>query len=492
MSNAVDQSAVARTVGIQTVVSNLQAGRTAFLPQRIAVVGQGATAATYATTKAQVFSALEVGQNYGFGSPLHLAVKQLLPNNGDGVGTIPVTVYPLDDDGSGVVAVGDITPTGTATAAASFKVRIGGILSGGISIASGANVAAVVAAIVAAINAELDMPVIAVDTTSTVVTLTSKWKGASANSIEIEVAGEAPAGITLALTQPVNGAVNPDVQGALDQFGDIWETMVLNCMEIVDSTTLGLYQVFGETRWDPLVRKPLVVFTGSTPTLVGDITAVTDPRTGDRVNAALVGPGSLDLPLMVAARQLARIAVLANGNPPHDYGGQIASGLNPGLDGDQWTYLERDTAVKAGSSTIRVKGGEIVIDDVVTMYHPAGDPNPAYRFVVDIVKLQNIHYSMGLTFDTAEWNGAPMVPNDQSVSNRSAKQPKAAVAAMAAILDGLGQAAIISNPEIAKANATAVIDGSNPKRLNLGMTVQLGGNTNIISADLNFGFFFGG
>jgi hypothetical protein len=31
----------------------------------------------------------------------------------------------------------------------------------------------------------------------------------------------------------------------------------------------------------------------------------------------------------------------------------------------------------------------------------------------------------------------------------------------------------------------------NPKRLDLTVTVQLSGNTNIVSVDLEFGFFFG-
>ena len=72
ISTAVDASAVARVLGIKTTFKNLRQGIT-FLPQRIALVGQGNTASTYDTTKKQVTSALEVAQTYGFGSPLHLA-----------------------------------------------------------------------------------------------------------------------------------------------------------------------------------------------------------------------------------------------------------------------------------------------------------------------------------------------------------------------------------------------------------------------------------
>jgi len=59
------------------------------------------------------------------------------------------------------------------------------------------------------------------------------------------------------------------------------------------------------------------------------------------------------------------------------------------------------------------------------------------------------------------------------------------------MLDSLGLNAIISDPETAKLNTIAEIDSQNPKRLNLVTTVQLSGNTNIKSIDLEFGFFFG-
>jgi phage tail sheath gpL-like len=267
--------------------------------------------------------------------------------------------------------------------------------------------------------------------------------------------------------------------------------MVLNCLDIADTTALDAYQTFGDGRWGALVRKPLVVFTGNTATTVTAATTVSDARKTDRVNSQLVAPGSDELPLVVAARQLARIAKVANNNPPQDYGSQAATGLEPGADGDQWTYADRDSAVKKGSSTVEVKDGVVNISDVVTFYHPSGDPIPAYRYVVDIVKLQNIIFNLDLIFAVPEWDGAPLIPDDQPTVNRSAKKPKAAIAAVCAMLDSLGLNAIISAPETAKENTFAAINEQNPKRLDVATTVQLSGNTNIISVDLNFGFYFG-
>jgi phage tail sheath gpL-like len=497
---SVDASAVARVVGITTEFKNLRAGNVVFLPQRVALIGQGTTVAqaSYSNDKRTVTSALEVGQTYGFGSPLHLAALQLLPVNGDGIGSIPLTVYPLDDDAAGVVSTGDITPSGSPSSQASFRVRVNNILSEPFVVSVGDVVADIVDAMVIAINAVLEMPIIAADGT-TKLDFTSKWEGASANDIVVEVVTSANtiptteelAGNVFTITQPVGGLNNPDVQSALDQIGNVWETLVLNCMEIADTTTLGKYDTFGEGRWGALVRKPLVVFTGNTATTVAAAIAVPDARKTDKTNAQLVAPGSNDLPFVVAARQLARIAVIANNNLPVDYGSQDASGLVPGADGDQWTYTERDQAVKGGSSTIEVRDGVINLSDTITFYHPDGDPTPAYRYVVDIIKLQNILFNLDLIFVTPEWDGAPLIPDNQPTTNRSAKKPKSAVAAIAALVDSLGLNAIISDPATAKASISANINESNPKRLDVVFTIQLAGNTNIISIDFNFGFFFG-
>ena len=492
ISTAVDLGAVARVVGIKTAYKDLRGGGILFLPQRAAIVGQGSTASTYATTKRQVTSAFEVGTLYGFGSPVHLAALQLFPVNGDGVGTIPVTIYPLDDDGSGVAAAGDITPTVAQTVAASYIVKVNNISSEPFVIpATGATVATVVAQITAAINANLDMPVIAADNISTDVTITSKWKGLSANDIVISVEGSLTAGTTFAFTQPVGGLVNPDITDALAQVGNVWETMMLNCLDLADTTTLDLYSTFGDGRWGALVRKPLVVFTGNPNTTVALATAVPDARKTDKTNCAIPSPGSDDLPFVTAARALARIIVLAANNPAHDYGSQDLTGLTPGTDGEQWTYVQKDAAVKAGSSTVDVKDGVVNISDTVTFYHPTGDPIPAYRFVVDIVKLQQVIFNLDLEFASAKWDGAPLIPDDQPTVNPDAKKPKTAVAAAASIVNNLGLNAILSDTKSTIPDIVAQISSQNPKRLEMVVPTKLSGNTNIIPIDLNFGFNFG-
>ena len=494
VSSAVDASAIARVVGIRTEFRDLRDGNVVFLPQRLAVIGQGSAAATYTTTKRQVTSSAQVAELYGSGSPLHLAALQLFPRNGDGVGTIPVTVYPLTAGTGAVAATGRITPTGTITRTSSFRLRVNNIVTAPIVVSLGQTVPTIVSAMVEAINGNLDMPITAAGAAAIAndpfeyLTLTAKWQGVSSNDIVVEVLGPTDVGLTFAIMAFTGGLVNPSVDSALAQFGNVWETLVLNCLDISDSTALSAYATFGEGRWGSLVRRPLVVFTGNTSADVADAIQQSDNRKTDRVNAQLVSPGSNDLPFVVAARQLARIARVANNDPARDYGSQKATGLTPGEDAVQWTYNQRDQAVKGGSSTIEVQDGVINIGDVVTFYHPDGDPIPAYRYVVDIVKVQNIIFNLDLIFSTPAWDGAPLIPDDQPTVNPNARRPKTAVAAVSALLDDLGLQAIISDPETAKLNTRAAINSMNPKRLDVSTTVQLSGNTNILSIDFNFGF----
>jgi len=491
ISSAVDASAQARVVGIKTEFKDLRGGQVALLPQNLAVFAEGASAVTYSTDKQQVTSAAQAGQLYGFGSPIHLSVRQLLPANGDGVGSIPVTVYPLEDNGGGSAAAGDVTPSGAVTKAGTFRLLIGGILSEQFTVSVGDSIATIVTAMTTAVNSVIDMPVIAVDG-ATQLDITAKWEGATGNGVVTTLLGPTDTGVTFGITQLTGATTNPSITTALAQIGqDEWVTMVLNCVDIASTTILDEFQTFFEGRWSPTIRRPAVVFVGNTTVDPTAASATAGSRKDDRVNAQLVAPGSDDIPFVVAARQLARIAPVANNNPPTDYAGQLASGLVPGTDGEQWTFADRDLAIKRGSSSIEVKDGVVSLSDTVTFYHPDGETPAAFQYVVDIVKLMQVIYNLDIIFEAPEWAGAPLIPDDQPTVNPNARKPSSAAAAIAAMVDSLGLNAIISDPETAKASIQAEIDPGNPKRLNAAVTVQLSGNTNIISVDLNFGFFFG-
>ena len=495
----VDASAVARVLGISVTYEDMRGDRAAYLPQQLGVYAQGKTGTVFSTTKRRVTSAAQAGTLYGFGSPIHLICRELFPENGDGVGTVPVIIHPLEDAyESGVASTARIIPAGSQTKQTSNRVRVGGVFSQWFTVPAEATVATRCDLVVAAVNGVLHSPMAAVDGT-TDVDLTSKWAGESANGIVIEV----PDGVneddfgpieggTWSAVQPTGGSVNPDVSAALASVGNVWETMMLNAMNADDEDTLDLFQAFGDGRWLPTVRRPCVAFVGNTEADMSTATLITDTRDEDKINVQLVAPGSPNLPFVVAARQLARIIRQANNDPATGYGAKRVDRIVAGEDSEQWDDTTRNAALQAGSSTVDVVDGVITIGNVVTMYHPAGETPPAFSNVVAIVRLQTAIFNFDMVFGAEEWAAAPLIPDGQATVNPNAKTPSMAKTEAFSIIDGLADAAIISDPATAKKNVTATIDPGNPNRLNLVVPLQLSGNTEVKSVEIKFGYYFGG
>ena len=490
MTTAIPQTSLARALGIIVQQTEFAPGRVNNLPSVVAVFGQGSTGTVYSTDKAQVFSASEVGDTYGYGSPLHLAMEQLFPSDGrPGVTGVPVIVYPLQDDGAGAAADGSITATGTATKTASYFVRAAGILSAQFTVLDGEDGTDLEDRINDAINAVIAMPITSVVTLD-VVDVTSKWKGVSANDIVVEVIGP-DNGITFGIVQPTGGAANPLLTTALAQLGNNWTTHPINCMEPTDTVTLDAFANNNEGRWGPLVRRMYQAFVGSTEASVTTAIAVTDARKTDRTNVQIPAPGSVNLPLQIAARAVAQIAGRAQNNPPRAYGGLQLTGLIPGTDGEQWDFNQADTAIKGGSGSTKVIDSVIELDNVVTMYYPTGDNNPIYRYVNDITKIQNVVFNLDILYSTDPWGSAVLIPDGQATTNTAAVRPSTAKTNQAALADNLGLAAIISDPDFTKANQVANINPSNPKRLDTTFPIKLAGNDEQRSVDVLASFFFG-
>lgn len=486
----IDASVVARVLGVETQFVNLIGTSVFLLPQQVALFGQGSTLSTFSVVPAKHTTAAAIGTAYGFGSPLHLAALKLLPVFGGGLGPIPLTVYPFVDDGGASPALGDITPAGVHVGAASYRVVMNGIRSAAFTIADGEGFAVLKTRITAAINGEVNMPMVAVDGVGDEVDLTSKWEGLSANDISVSIEGPSQ-GITFAFTQPAGGLVDPDVDLQLANITTKWETLLVSCFPIGTEVELDKFEAWGEPRWGALIRQPAHVITGSNETTLATLTAISATRKADRVNALVWVSGAVELPLQIAAAGAARIAAQGNANPPVDYAGQTLDVTASLVPGDPLTFDERDTAVQAGLSTSEQADSTVFLSDTVTFYHPDGEVPPAHRYVVDNVKLQQLIFNLTLIFEADEWKGAPLVPDDQVITNPAARKPKDAKAAVARMIDGAGEAALISDPESAKKTITSVIDNTNPKRLNVAVTVQISGNSNVIDVTLNFGFFFG-
>ena len=110
---------------------------------------------------------------------------------------------------------------------------------------------------------------------------------------------------------------------------------------------------------------------------------------------------------------------------------------------------------------------------------------------MDAVKLANVVYNLRLIFERDEIKGAPLVPDEQVVSNPNAVQPKMFKTDLANLAAALGAAAIISDVKFTTDNLSVGIDSENPKRVNYVFPIKISGNVEIVSGDVYFGQYVG-
>ena len=491
VSTAISPGVLAQGTAIRTQFVNRQAPGAVALTQRIAVIGQGAAAVTYPSTRNDLLvTPTQVGETYGFGTPLHLASLLLQPPQGGGAEGLPVTYYPVQADGGATTAEGDITPSGTPTRSASYRVKAGGIFSDFFTIAVGDVVADMVTAMAAAVNAVSAIPVIASDDT-TDVGIAAKWAGESGNDIVLQVEGPTDAGVSFGFTQPTGGATDPDIAPALAEIGNVWETVIVNCFSSTNTAILDALVTENETRWLPENSRPFVAFAGSTPADTTAAVAVTDSRTLDRTNCVVpLSASPNELPCRIAAKCAANVAITASRDPALDFGGLSLGGLTPGAENAQWSQNERDFVIKGGASTTEVRDNVPVSLSLVTPYKRTGEDPPGYRYVKDITRVQNLINGLRALYSGPKWEGVPIIPDGQRTTNANARTPKQAESDGRALVQQWGLNAWISDPD--SAVIVAGIDGANPNRINVSVSVNLSGNAQQRSVDLFYGFFFGG
>ena len=485
---SVSPSAISRVTGVTVNFKNFNTGNVQMLQQRLAVIGVGNHGVTYTTEKYECQgNASEIGDKYGYGSPLYLAALQLFPLVGKGAG-FPVTFYPLAEGSGAVQATGKIEIEGTATEAGSAKIVIGG-QKATIAIASGETKTEIFAKIKDGINGVLAMPVTAANGDDAL-TLTSKAAGEVGNLIKTRIEC-AVNGLTFTVTQLANGVKDPDVTPALDKIGEIWETAILPCFDYKNTDRLDTTMLYCKGRIDDLEKKPVLCYWGCTDDYATR-TAVTDARPDDWCNPLLVSVGSSELPYVVGAKFLVDdILTTANENPAQGYKGK-AEGLEAGDDSLQENYNIRNASVMKGSST-NIKSGNVAeLNDVVTMYHPASEGKyPSRRYVVDIIKLMNVIYNVRLIMEADELKGAPLIEDSTVTSNKTAIQPKTVKTWFLNLAKNLADKAIIQDVETTKNGLEVAIDSENPKRLNVTFPVKLSGNVEVTSTDIYFGFYVG-
>lgn len=504
ISSAIDIDRVSRVLGYQLTTGNFQ-NITPNLPQRIAILGEANTAnqSTLDLTPKEITSAKQAGDLYGYGSPIYNMVRILRPVNSNGVGGIPVIVYPQAEDVAGVKSVRTITIVGNATANAVHTVIINGRrgVDGGrydFSVVSGDTPTIIATKIIDAINNILGSPV---DGTSAlgVATLTAKWKGLTSNDIHVEIdTNGISVGSTYAVASPTAGSGTSDITTALGLFGANWNTIVINSYGVSKLNDLvaenGAPSSTNPTgRYQGNIMKPFIALFGNTDTDVAAIGTITDARKDDVTNAICVAPGSKGLPMEAATNYAFLFATVANNTPHLDVNALFLPDMPVPISlniGDMANYNDRDVLVKKGSSTVDFVNGKYQIQDFVTCYHPDGEVPPQFRYCRNLMIDFNVKFGYRLleeinVVDHAIANDDDIVDVDKVVKPKQWKQ------IIDAYADELGRRALIADIPFMQDSIQVGLSTSNPDRLETFFKYKRSGIARIGSTTVEAGFNFG-
>lgn len=302
---------------------------------------------------------------FGAGTPLAEMCRLFRKHNS----RVELTVIPQVEAGGGAKAVSTITFDGTATASGTVYMYISGRRIT-VAVAEGDTDEDVAAAAETAINAETRCYVdAAVDGVNLYeLDLSSKFKGASANSLQVDFnyyADESfPPGITATVTAFASGATDPSVSAAIAVMGDTQYHTVL--MPWTDSTNLNALKTAMEARWGPTASNEGLSIMGFWGTY-SDTQTFTNAR-NSKTEVVLCSGKAPTPPWEHAAIFAAFESALTDPALPR-FGIKLPDVLPPKLETNRFTKTERELLLADGGSTLRVNdAGDVYTESVLTTY----------------------------------------------------------------------------------------------------------------------------
>lgn len=494
LSTAIGTERRSRVSGISIRKGNFD-NKTDNLPQIIAVFGEANTAnqGSLTVTPFEFVNSSEVGQKYGYGSPLHQIARILRPVNGDGVGGIPTFIFPQISSGAATATTITVGVSGTATANVTHNLIINGRkgIDGSnysYTVSIGDTMLQIHQKMADAVNAVIGSPVTAVVSGVSIV-FTTKWKGATSAQIEIDFDVEGNnAGITYAVVSKVDGAGDISLTPSFEQFGNTWYTCIVNPY----NSKLAEFEAFNGTPGDNAIGRysaqefmPFHAYFGSTLTSKDALALITNnaARIEQVTNVLCPAPASDGFTWEAAANVVYRVARTLQDNPHTDVNNAsypdmpIPANLNIGEMAD---YNTRDFLIKKGCSTVVLENGTDKIQDLVTTYHPETDSNLVFNYV----RNNNLYWNIKDAYITLEklyLRDKTIVRDNQVVTVQNCIKPKEWKAVVSSLFDELAQLGIIADAEFSKDSLRVEVSSNNPNRFETFFRVRITGIARIQS-----------
>lgn len=360
-------------LAVRTLPGNRQ--KVLFTGQRLAA---GSVAAGLAV---DVFDDAQAAAYFGRGSVAHRMVRAALRANP----YMALQVIADDDAGAAIAATNTVTVTGPATVAGVLSVAVGeDLVEIAYAIADAAN------SIAAALKAQFDnQPDLAVTAgvVAGVVTLTAKNKGTVGNQLKFSAKVTANSGVTVAVTQPANGATDPTAATLLaavfaaghDIVGSAWN----------DQTNLTALRDHLDSVGGPLEKRGAVGIFGWTGSLATG-TTLANAINGKRLSCALV-PGAYAPAYEVAAKYAAIVA--SEEDPARPLNGLALTGLLAPALSNRLSRTEQENALYNGTTPTEVGPGEVVqIVRAITTY--TKDPQGVADIsLLDLTTIRTLDYA---------------------------------------------------------------------------------------------------
>ena len=484
------------------------------LPQKVAILSPIATTKQSGFTgynvAKRINSYAEALEEYGI-CPATILMRILKPTSGGGLRSVPIDVFPIEDEGGAGTAEGSIVPTAAAAATSSntHYIKFNGRKSiegryCSFAVTKDDSIATIVAAIVAAINGFLHSPVSAIDTGSTSAVLTSLWEGITANLIKIEIDTNGDdCGITYAVTNPTGASGAAEITDALGNFGETWYTKVINVFGSSVFDDLATFngipnpETGGTGRWMNTVMKPYIAYAGSTESTIATIKALMASRKTDLTNELCPAPNSDGYPYEAAANAVVELASRQNNNPAFSVLDATYKDMPAPADNDIGDMADvdiRNDLVLNGCSTVIWNGENYVMKSAITFRRPDSQPPTLidFKYDRDINLDMNVKYNYRILEDN--YLKGKTLANDTDVVDENAPviKPKDWLAIVLDMIDNLVKKAWLADYKYSKENTTVVISSVNPNRIDTVFNYKITGVARIMTATAYKSYNLGG
>jgi phage tail sheath gpL-like len=456
--------------------------------KRILVLGQRLTTGTVAANVPTLISNYsQAVQSFGQGSMLANMFKVLFDNNN----STEKWCCASDDDGAGTAASGTLTVTGTATAAGTISLYLGGVLVS-VAVADNDDATAIGDSIVAAITANADLPVTAVNVTGTV-TVTYRHKGTVGNYYDMRLnyaganAGEVlPAGVSIAIVQLTGGATDPTLTSTIaalpEQIFDYW------VCPFQGSTPLTALDTEMDSRWNALRMLEGHVFAaagGSVATLVTLGTSRNNPH----MSILDAGNGSPSPSYLWAAAAAGVIATSASIDPARPFTTLPLEGILPESVQNRRLLSDRNTLLYDGISTHTVaQDGTVLLERMITCYQTNAFcvSDGVYLDLTTPLTLAFLRQDLRARITTKFARMKIADDGTRYGAGQAIVTPSIIKSEIIAWANQMSLAGLVEDMEDFKANLIVERDANDPTRVNVQLTPNLVNPLYIVAANISF------